>query len=187
MPALPLKCLSCLDFLWKLVSSLTWYHVIKIDPLLFAQPLSDLTYTEAGDVVALHLASSNCCHACKRGRRLCRDWASWKGNAGIYCRECPCSLSILWKVSCSGSPLHQKLQFLKIISYFRLLRNYNHLRWYLTPSPLTSWAGCLSTHPAFLNKGAMRWCQYNWEVVSSKKTSHQIIRNAKKKSSRILG
>ena len=116
-----------------------------------------------------------------------RDGASWKGNAGIYCRECPCSLSILWKVSCSGSPLHQKLQFLKIISYFRLLRNYNHLRWYLTPSPLTSWAGCLSTHPAFLDKGAMWWCQYNWEVVSSMKTSHEIIRNAKKKSSRIFG
>ena len=32
--------------------------------------MSDLTYTEAGDVVALHLASWNCCHASKRGRRL---------------------------------------------------------------------------------------------------------------------
>ena len=56
---------------------------LKLDPPFSAQPclcfslmsfyaswLSDLTYTEADDVVALRLGLWNCCHACKRGLHL---------------------------------------------------------------------------------------------------------------------
>ena len=85
--------LSCLHCLWNIFRawipcenlSVLWQNVLslKLDPPFSAQPclcfslmsfyaswLSDLTYTEADDVVALRLGLWNCCHACKRGRHL---------------------------------------------------------------------------------------------------------------------
>ena len=168
MPALPLKCLSCLDSMWKLVCSLTKRLITKTWPTFFCSTLSLLFHHELLCQLTIwsHLHWSRRCSRAApwvvellprvQERPPPRDGASWKGNCRIYWRECPCSLSLLWRVSCSS---------------FLCVRCNNHLRKYLTPGSLTSWAGCLSTHPAFLDKGAMRWCQYNWEVVSSKKTS----------------
>ena len=148
VPALPLKCLSCLDSMWKLVCSLTKRLVTKTWPTFFCSTLSLLFPHELLCQLTIwsHLHWSRRCSRAApwvvellprvQERPPPGDGASWKGNCRIYCRECLCSLSLLWRVSCSGSHLHQKLQILKIISYFRFLRNYDYWRKYLTPGSL---------------------------------------------------
>ena len=122
--------LSCLHCLWNVSRawifyenlSLLWHNImsLKIDPPLFAQPLSDLTYTGEGDVVALRLASWNCCHACKRGRRLEMEQVERETLEFIV------------------ENVHAAYQYYgeSLAQAHLCIRKYNFWRWYLTPGSL---------------------------------------------------